>query len=1351
MGAAACSDEGHDVEPGRRHGRVGRTAATLACLGLLALGLHIPLASGEGTTAIVAVLGTGAAGNTGDGGPATAATMGGPVGVAFDAAGNLYVADATYAVIRKVDPAGQVTRFAGTGTAGFGGDGGPATSAMLNTPAGIAIDTDGGLLIADLVNDRIRKVLPNGTITTIAGSGGDGNPHDGRQATSTRIEGPIDVARAPDGTLLISERDRHRIRRVGTNGIVSTVAGNTNYGYGGDGGPGTSAMLARPHGVAAAPDGSVLIADRDNDVIRRVAPNGVISTVAGTGVAGFSGDGGAATDARFSSPYDVVSDPDGSWLVADGYNRRIRRIAANGTVTTVAGTGTWGNTGDGGPPTSATLSTVVSLALDSTRNIYLSDWDNHRVRAVGVTLPAAPTLTSTTPASPSTNATLRLKGSAPVGTTIRVHTDAACTSPVVATGTAADLAGAGLELTVAPQSTTTFYATAVDRLMSVSTCSAGRTYVHDTVAPGAATITVPPAVVAAGRAPQWQFTGPVDATWQCQLTRTAVVFAYAPCSSPVSYDLTGQPDATYTLSVRGIDAAGNVGPVVTSHYTLDTTAPSAPVITVAPGSPGTSRAPSWSFNAAGANSTECALVRGAGAPVFTPCASPMSYDLSAEPDDSFTFSVRGLDVAGNRSAASTSTYVLDSSAVAAPTITAGPSATDDDELPAWSFSVPADAPAGATAECELTAGGGATTVVPNCPTSISFDLSSSPDGPYTFRVYLRTSPTTVGAAATAEYLLDTTDPADPVLTALQGATGSGPSPGWSVAADPDTTALCRLLRGVDVVSAEAPCAAPQTYDIGALLDDTYTIAVRAVDVAGNSSADVTDDYILDRAAPAAPVVAGPATRLVTAPVTSWGFAPPLGTTTTCALTRDGASLSALAPCTSPRTYSEIASWPDGVYVFSVRAADGAGNVGPAATSTVTVDSVAPAAPVLLSSPGEAAGTPTATWAFAAEAGSATTCGLRAVGVAAPLAACTSPQQYDMSTAPEGDYLFEVRATDPAGNPGPLTVIPFRRDTTAPTAPAFTRQPPTTGDDTAPVWEFNLAADAVAECEITLDGAVIDPFDRCVSPVTVDVPGGGTAQYALSVRGRDGAGNLSGVITSSYTFQVAAPAPPAAPPPAPSPPAPSSTPTPSATPSVSTTPTPSSTPTPPAPSPTTPPPVQPPDPAPVPAPPSTPDPTPTPPAPAPEPEPEPTVAPTPEPSPEPSPVAPTDELLTGTGTGEAAPAEVTPPAPVRRAPQPEPTTPMIPPAPVVSPAPAEVRSRRAAPAATQGWLPLPDAAEVVTMVRETSVTAAKNGAFPMSLLGLVGLFLAVQNRIDRNDPKLALAPIYAEPDLGFGRD
>jgi sugar lactone lactonase YvrE len=339
---------------------------------------------------ISTVAGNGAAGFSGDGDPATSAQLYGPTGVAVDAAGNLYIADSSNNRIRKVTPGGVITTVAGNGSAGFSGDGGPATSAQLAHPNDIAVDTAGNLFIVDTNNNRIRKVTPGGVITTVAGNGSVGFSGDGGPATAAQLNGPQAVAvDMTAGNLFIADTNNVRIRRVSPGGVITTVAGNGSVGFSGDGGPATVAQFSGPEGIAVDSNGNFYISDVYNYRIRKVTAAGIISTVAGNGISGFSGDGGPATAAQIYDPQEIAIDAAGTLFIADEANERIRMVTPSGVITTVAGNGIAGFSGDGGQATDAQLHGPEAVAEDTAGNLFIADEGNNRIRKVsGVSVSA---------------------------------------------------------------------------------------------------------------------------------------------------------------------------------------------------------------------------------------------------------------------------------------------------------------------------------------------------------------------------------------------------------------------------------------------------------------------------------------------------------------------------------------------------------------------------------------------------------------------------------------------------------------------------------------------------------------------------------------------------------------------------------------------------------------------------------------------------------------------------------------------------------------------------------------------------------------------------------------------------
>ncbi len=327
---------------------------------------------------ITTVAGNGTPGYNGDGGAATQARLYQPAGVALDASGNLYIAEYWNCRIRKVDLYGIITTVAGNGISGDSGDGGSATEGRLRAPRSVTLDMSGNLYIADLGNHMIRKVDTNGIITTVAGNKeyGDGGP-----ATEANLFMPTATTVDSCGNLYIADNYRHQVRKVDVDGIITTVAGNGNRGYGGDGGLATEAQLYYPEGMAVDNLGNLYIADSANHCVRKVDANGIISTFVGSGIEGYSGDGGPAAQAQLNQPVDVAVDFMGNIYIGDEGNNRVRKVDTKGIITTIAG-GASGFGGDGGPAIQAQLHSPSGVAVDTVGNIYIADWANNRIRKV---------------------------------------------------------------------------------------------------------------------------------------------------------------------------------------------------------------------------------------------------------------------------------------------------------------------------------------------------------------------------------------------------------------------------------------------------------------------------------------------------------------------------------------------------------------------------------------------------------------------------------------------------------------------------------------------------------------------------------------------------------------------------------------------------------------------------------------------------------------------------------------------------------------------------------------------------------------------------------------------------------
>lgn len=332
---------------------------------------------------ITTVAGTGIAGYSGDSGPASKAEFTQPQTAVFDKAGNLFITDVNNHVIRKVDPSGIITTIAGTGVCSYSGDGGPAIKAALCSPTDLTLDNLGNIYVVDFGNNRIRMINALGIITTIVdsngarGYGGDGGP-----AISAKIADPYGICIDKSGNLYFSDGSNHKVRKVSPSGIITTYAGKGTKGDSGDGGPATAAEMEFPGYMALGNSGELYISDWTAHKVRMVNALGKISTVAGNGALGYSGDGGPATAAMLNSPNGMAVDKYGNFYISDVYGYMIRKVNTAGIISTIAGKGIKGYSGDGGLATDAEINNPDGIFFDSIGNFYIVDAGNNRIRKI---------------------------------------------------------------------------------------------------------------------------------------------------------------------------------------------------------------------------------------------------------------------------------------------------------------------------------------------------------------------------------------------------------------------------------------------------------------------------------------------------------------------------------------------------------------------------------------------------------------------------------------------------------------------------------------------------------------------------------------------------------------------------------------------------------------------------------------------------------------------------------------------------------------------------------------------------------------------------------------------------------
>ncbi len=341
---------------------------------------------------ITTIAGIDTAGYTGDNAAATAAALNHPDVIKFDHSGNMYIADEHNHVVRKINTSGIITTIVGTGlgagtfSGGYSGDGGPATNAQLSRPLDLAFDAIGNLYISELGNGTIRKVNTSGIITTIAGTGHSGYNGDGGPATNAQLYDPLGLVFDNSGNLYFSDNGNARVRKINTLGIITTIVGTGILGYSGDGGPASIAQIKYGGHIAIKNSGDIFIPDYYNYRIRKVDTHGIITTIVGDGVGSNLGDGGPATAASLLNVWAILFDHSGNMILSDRLAGVIRKVNSDGIINRIGGDGILGYSGDGGPATSAKLNWDVGCSsIDAAGNLYIADPNNNRIRKITYT------------------------------------------------------------------------------------------------------------------------------------------------------------------------------------------------------------------------------------------------------------------------------------------------------------------------------------------------------------------------------------------------------------------------------------------------------------------------------------------------------------------------------------------------------------------------------------------------------------------------------------------------------------------------------------------------------------------------------------------------------------------------------------------------------------------------------------------------------------------------------------------------------------------------------------------------------------------------------------------------------
>jgi large repetitive protein len=722
--------------------------------------------------------------------------------------------------------------------------------------------------------------------------------------------------------------------------------------------------------------------------------------------------------------------------------------------------------------------------------------------------PPVPTVTA--PASPGNSRTPSLtvtEPESPVTFTCTVS------GPSSVTVTACGLT-VTLDLIGASDGTYTVFVTATDPAGNVS-AAGSVSWVLDTTPPPAPAVTAPQSP-GNSRHPSFTVTDPeAGVQWTCGVTGPSPV-AITSCGPATVLDMTGSPDGTYTLTVSAVDAAGNVSAVTKVTYTLDTTPPPAPVVT-APASPSHDLTPTYGISDGEIGAQLTCVLTGPNGTVFTgPCPVDGTFDTTGFGDGLYTLTVTAADAAGNASSTS-GVWTRDTVAPPAPGVSAPSSPAQGRTV---TFSV-TDAEAGVIYTCVVSGPSAAT--VTSCGPSAVLNLVGAADGSYTLTVTATDAADNTSTATSATYVLDTTSPVAPSVSATPSP-AQGRHVSYTIAGVEQNGVLTCKLVGPGGSSAvmSGSCGTTVGVDLTGQPDGTYTLTVTVTDAAGNVSAAGSASYVLDTTAPTAPIIGGHASPgNDTSP--SFGISTESGATLTCTVARYFQVVST-GPC-GPGGTVDLSGYDDGEFEITVFATDAAGNVGPSATVVYLLDTSAPETPAL-TSPASPSPVEKPVWVFTAEEGTTATCTVTGPGgqvVQGPLT-CLSPFTGQFKNLPDGTYVLTVVVTDAAGNASTAATSVFILDRHAPVPP--TVLPPSSPDSTAhPLWTISGPKGAALTCTLMNGRKVISGPAACPATGAFSLSGMPDGTYTLRVTATDSAGNVSATSVTTYVLDTSRPATP----------------------------------------------------------------------------------------------------------------------------------------------------------------------------------------------------------------------------------